>query len=247
MGLNMKMSIRGMVELAGHEGLCTKKYTDSVGVWTIGVGFTKTEIPDLASWPADRVMSMAEIANTYEKALGKYEKAVNAALNVQVPQEAFDAIVSWCYNVGTGWPKKASFIKRINNGEALNSNSLKNSFLSFNKPPEIQGRRLKEWKLMSGKGYQNGGKVNVFPVEKVEISEGVFTYKPIYAKGKIITNFSDYFSKNADELPVYKTEDTVSPTKDKTTVDLPVEKTTQSVNNYSLIEAIKNWWDSIWK
>jgi lysozyme len=36
----MKVSTRGLAEIASHEGIVTSRYKDSVGVWTLGIGHT---------------------------------------------------------------------------------------------------------------------------------------------------------------------------------------------------------------
>jgi GH24 family phage-related lysozyme (muramidase) len=45
----MKVSDLGLAELAGHEAIVTRRYKDSVGVWTVGVGQT---------WNADEVSTV---------------------------------------------------------------------------------------------------------------------------------------------------------------------------------------------
>ena len=107
----MKISNKGLVELVGHEGVCLSKYRDSVGVWTIGIGATRSEIPDLASWPLSKTITLQESFELLRKSILKYESAINEALKCNVPQHQFDALVSWCYNVGVGWVKKASSFK----------------------------------------------------------------------------------------------------------------------------------------
>lgn len=115
----MQTSIKGLVELAGHEGICLSPYLDSVGVWTIGVGATKSEIPGLNSSHPDITISQA--FDLFKKSIVKYEDAVNKALHVPVLQPQFDALVSICYNIGTGGLKGSTFVKRINAGAALGS------------------------------------------------------------------------------------------------------------------------------
>lgn len=116
---NMKMSLEGQIELIGHEGLALSKYLDSVGVWTIGVGATRTEIADLADWPLDKKLTVDEALELFDKSLVRYENAVNKALRVPVSQTQFDALVSICYNIGTGGLTGSTFMRRINQGAAV--------------------------------------------------------------------------------------------------------------------------------
>ncbi|TDR87059.1 lysozyme, partial [Enterovirga rhinocerotis] len=50
----MNVSARGLAEIVSHEGIVTRRYKDSVGVWTIGVGHTKAAgAPDPATFMED--------------------------------------------------------------------------------------------------------------------------------------------------------------------------------------------------
>lgn len=191
----MKTSLKGKIELAGHEDIGLSKYLDSKGVWTIGIGATSTEIPDLASWPLNKTITIQEAFDLFEKSLVRYENAINKNLIRPVTQEQYDALVSWCYNVGTGWADKATVIKLLNSGRATNQ-QLYNALMSFKKPPEITGRRTKEAKLLTGQGYQNGGKVMVFPIN----NKGI----PQYSKGKNITA-TDYLGKQSESVQLQNT------------------------------------------
>ena len=174
----MRISKKGMIELAGHEGICLNKYKDSVGVWTIGIGATRTEIPDIALWPQEKSITIQEAFDLMQKSIVKYEKGVRRALRVDVPQHTFDALVSWCYNVGTGWCKKASVIKLLNKGVHHSDRRVYNALMMYKKPKEIIPRRKKEAILLTTGVYSNEGKALLFPVSKYG--------KPIYSKGRSI-------------------------------------------------------------
>lgn len=174
----MHVSREGLIEIASHEGVCLSKYKDSVGVWTIGVGATRTEIPDIAKWPMNKTITIEEAFDLMQRGMGKYEKAIRRALKVPVPQHAFDALVSWAYNVGGGWAKKATVIKLINQGVPLNSKKVFNALMMYKKPKEIIGRRRKEANLLCYGKYSSNNKVLLFPVSK--------SGRPLYSKGKVI-------------------------------------------------------------
>lgn len=186
----MRTSNEGKVEIIGHEGIALSKYKDSVGVWTIAGGATRTEIPDLASWPLSKTITMQEAFDLFGRSIVKYENAVNAALTHNITQYQFDALVSWCYNVGVGWVKKASVIKLIN--QEASPKQLYNALLMFNKPKEIIGRRTKEANLLAYGKYSNDGKAMLFPVSR--------SGYPIYKKGTII-NVWQYISHTSEEPP----------------------------------------------
>lgn len=177
----MQTSRTGKMFITSLEGICLSKYLDSVGVWTIGVGATRSEIPDLAGWSADRKLTIEEAFKLLDHSITKYEDAVNKALMVSVQQHQFDALVSVCYNIGTGGLAKSTFIRRINSN--MNSLAIAQGILMWNKPPEIIGRRTKEANLYT-KGNYGSTKALLFGVK-------ASNHKPDYRNGKEI-NLEDY-------------------------------------------------------
>ncbi len=167
------MSDAGLVELVGHEGVCLSKYKDSVGVWTIGIGATRSEIPDLAGWSLNKTITMQDAFDLLRKGIVKYEDALNKNIKKPISQTEFDALCSWCYNVGVGWSSKASVISKINAG--IHGQDLYDALMMFQKPKEIIGRRRKEAILLREGKYSNNGKALLFPVS----SKG----NPIYKAG----------------------------------------------------------------
>lgn len=186
----MRTSNKGLVELAGHEGICLSKYKDSVGVWTIGIGATRTEIPDIAAWPLSKTITMQEAFDLFKRSIVKYENAVNKALTRDIPQYQFDALVSWCYNVGVGYTKTATVIKLVNQGAP--GVKLYNALMMFRKPSEIIGRRTKEANLLAYGKYSNDGRALLFPVSK--------SGYPIYGRGTSI-NVWEYLETTSETQP----------------------------------------------
>lgn len=199
----MKTSNEGKVEIIGHEGIALSKYKDSVGVWTIAGGATKTEIPDIASWPLSKTITMQEAFELFGRSIVKYENAINKALTRPILQTQFDALVSWCYNVGVGYTQPvydkkgnmtrdvATVIKLLNKGAS--GVDLYKALMMYRKPPEILGRRTKEANLLAYGRYSNDGKAMLFPVSS--------TGYPIYKRGTTI-NVWQYISHTADVEPV---------------------------------------------
>lgn len=180
----MNISLSGLVNIIGLEGICLSPYLDSVGVVTIGIGTTKTEIPDLNLSHPD--ITMDDAIFFLKKSITKYTDPINDALKVQITQYQFDALTSWCYNVGVGAMKKSSLIRDIN--LKADYKTIYNDFMKWNKPKEIIGRRTKEAKLYTTGVYSEDGKALLFPVGA--------GHKPIYSKGKLINVF--------DVLKLYK-------------------------------------------
>lgn len=162
----MRMSKKGRQMLTELEGISTTKYKCSAGVWTVGIGATKTEYPGIGRWPMNKSITLQEAFDKLPQSLKKYEKAVRKALKVEVEQHVFDALVSWCYNVGVGWCKKATVIKLINKGVDPSSKRVYNALMMYRKPKEIIGRRTKEAILLTTGEYSLTGKANLYKVTK---------------------------------------------------------------------------------
>jgi lysozyme len=114
----------------------------------------------------------------FKDRIGAYVAPVQA-LGRQFTQTQFDALVSFCYNVGPGNLAtlcRNRTVKQI--GEA---------FSLYHKPPEITARRDKEQNLFKSGVYSSNGKVLVFPVSA--------SHKPIYGRGYEL-DVSKYFAPN---------------------------------------------------
>lgn len=110
----MTMGENGMALLKSSEGLRLQAYKCPEGVWTIGYGSTIDVKPGA-------VITATEAEARLRTDLASYERAVNQRVLVPLTQDQFDALVSWSYNVGTGWlgagnHKPASFLKQLNKG-----------------------------------------------------------------------------------------------------------------------------------
>ncbi len=155
----MKLSKKGLLEIAQYEGCCVRPYFDSVGVITIGIGATKTEFPDLASWDKAKYMTLQECIDMFKQHVERYEATVNNSLTVEVEQYQFDALVSLCYNIGQSGLSKSTVIKRINARQSVQD--IGDAFMMWNKPREILGRRTKEAVLYMTGVYSSNGTILV--------------------------------------------------------------------------------------
>jgi lysozyme len=176
-GVRLNISTKGLIEIMSHEGVCLSPYLDSVGVWTIGVGITKYDGKDpktMGNITIDQAIAM------FKDRIGAYVAPVQAlplARSGLLNQTQFDALVSFCYNVGPGNLATLCRNRTIQQiGEA---------FSLYHKPPEITERRDKEQRLFKSGVYSSNGKVLVFPVSA--------SHKPIYSKGYAL-DVSKYFS-----------------------------------------------------
>jgi lysozyme len=181
----MKISNKGKAELMAYECICLTKYLDSGGVQTIGAGATVSDIPDLAKWPWSKTITVEEAVKMFEKHVQKYSDAVDGELKVKIPQHQFDALVSICYNIGTGNLKTnkggmagSTFMKRVNAGES--NERVCEAMAWFNKDngkvvKGLVNRRAKERSLYIDSNYSSGGICPVAPVS-------VISHKPLYGQ-----------------------------------------------------------------
>lgn len=122
------------------EGLRLKAYVCAAGVCTIGYGHT-TGVK-----PGD-VITEAQADAFFESDIRAVENQVNA-LPLHLGQYQFDAVVSFCFNVGIGKFKKSTLYKKIR-ADAYDSSipaSLKSGYTGVVRffrglSPAVNGRR----------------------------------------------------------------------------------------------------------
>lgn len=111
----MKISDDGMALIKRFEGLRLQAYQDSVGVWTIGYGWTQPV--------AGRKIGagMAINAATAERLLAcgvaQFEQGVERRVTVPITQGQFDALVSFTYNLGLRALENSTLLRRLNAGD----------------------------------------------------------------------------------------------------------------------------------
>jgi lysozyme len=168
-----EISTRGLIEIMSHEGICLEPYLDSVGVWTIGVGQTKSD--DIDPRTVGK-LTLQQAIDLFKRKIKQYTKAVDD-LHLSLTQYQYDALTSLCYNFGPG------NLRKLCTGRSLDQ--IGEAIMLYTKPPEITERRRKEQALFKMGKYSNtDGSVLVFPVEN---------NKPRYGKGYRV-NVWPYFS-----------------------------------------------------
>lgn len=111
----MRTSNKGLALIKEFEGLRLDAYLCPARVWTIGYGHTSA-----AGSPAVHEgmrVSAVEAETILRRDLLKYEMGVSRLVKVHLSQSQFDALVSFCYNVGEGALGKSTLLKRVNAGE----------------------------------------------------------------------------------------------------------------------------------
>jgi len=135
----LRMSADGRARLMQREGVRTRAYRDSRGVWTIGVGHTANAGPPIPK--PGMAITREEVDELLSRDLVKYENIVNRNVRVPLTQGQFDALVSICFNVETALSPKSTIVKRLNKGDYRGAAK---AIMLYNKPPEIIDRRESE-------------------------------------------------------------------------------------------------------
>jgi len=138
----MKTSKKGIELIKKYEGLKLKAYKCPAGVWTIGYGHTKNVKQ------GDVITEVqAEILLIYD--LNDFENCIKKNVRIPLTQNQFDALVSFCFNVGCGNFLKSTLLKKLNEGKIAEAAK---EFLKWNKADgkELAGltkRRQEEMEL----------------------------------------------------------------------------------------------------
>ncbi|MGF7157606.1 GH24 family phage-related lysozyme (muramidase) [Bartonella heixiaziensis] len=110
-----KISSEGLALIKQWEGLRLNAYKDAIGVWTIDYGHTNS-----AGKPfiyEGMTITEEQDENVLYQDLRQFENAVEQAVQVSLTDEQFAALVSFCYNVGTGAFCNSTLLKKLNQGE----------------------------------------------------------------------------------------------------------------------------------
>lgn len=148
----MRVSDRGLCDLAGHEGIVPYPYFDSVGVLTAGIGHTASAgPPDPKTLPWGEAIPFEDVLAIFRRDVARFEARVNDAVTVPLAQHEFDALVSFDFN--TGGIYRAKLTKHLNRGDCK---AAADAFMGWKRPAEIIPRRQKEQALFRDGTYGDG-------------------------------------------------------------------------------------------
>lgn len=111
----MQISTNGIALIKRFEGLELKAYQDSVGVWTIGYGWTQPV--DGRKIGPGMVIDQATAERLLKCGLVQYEQGVNQLVKVIITQGQFDALVSFAYNLGLRSLSTSTLLRKLNAGD----------------------------------------------------------------------------------------------------------------------------------
>ena len=114
----MKTSQAGINLITEFEGCKLEAYLDSVKVPTIGYGSTR--YVNGTSVKLGDVITLKGAKDLFTSTLPKYETSVNSLVKSTINQNQFDALVSFCYNLGALALSGSTLLKKVN----LNPNDI---------------------------------------------------------------------------------------------------------------------------
>ena len=122
------ISEEGLNFLMKEEGLCLRPYRCAAGIPTIGVGCTYYADGRKVTLK-DPPITKEEAIQLLRKNLKDYESKVSKSVRKELKQCQFDALVSFCFNVGTA-AFAASTLLKIVNAQNCTCSTLKCLFLA---------------------------------------------------------------------------------------------------------------------
>ena len=148
----MNVSKAAIALIKHHEGVRSRPYRCPAQLWTVGVGHLIGDgklLPD----SNNRTFSQEEIDGILKSDLRRFELGVHKMLpNVPLRQHEFDAIISFCFNLGLGCFQRSTIRQALLRGdkEAAMESLVKYCRAGGKILKGLQNRRLDERKLFLG-------------------------------------------------------------------------------------------------
>ncbi|MEG7663762.1 lysozyme [Hafnia paralvei] len=124
----MRASENGINLIKKFEGCRLTAYQDSVGVWTIGYGWTQP----VDGKPVGKGMTITQqkADDLLKQGVIQYEAGVHGLVTVPLNQNQYDALVDFAYNLGVNALKGSTLLKKLNAGDYAGA---ANEFTKWNK------------------------------------------------------------------------------------------------------------------
>ena len=149
----MNVSKAAIALIKHHEGVRSRPYRCPANLWTVGVGHLLGDgklLPD----SYNRTFSQEEIDGLLKSDLRRFELGVSKMLpNVPLRQHEFDAIISFCFNLGLGCFQRSTLRQALLRGDkkAAMESLVKYCRAGGKILKGLQTRRLDERALFEGK------------------------------------------------------------------------------------------------
>lgn len=124
----MQTSEKGIALIKEFEGCKLTAYRDSVGVWTIGYGWTQPV--DGKPIRSGMTIKQETAERLLKTGLVSYESDVSRLVKVGLTQGQFDALVSFTYNLGARSLSTSTLLRKLNAGDYAGA---ADEFLRWNK------------------------------------------------------------------------------------------------------------------
>lgn len=124
----MQTSEKGIALIKQFEGCKLTAYQDSVGVWTIGYGWTQPV--DGKPIRAGMTIKQETAERLLKTGLVSYESDVSRLVKVGLTQGQIDALVSFTYNLGARSLSTSTLLRKLNAGDYAGA---ADEFLRWNK------------------------------------------------------------------------------------------------------------------
>lgn len=131
------------------EGMKLKAYQDTGGVWTIGIGHTKTA-------KAGMVIDEEQAFNLLREDIKEAEYAVRNLVVPSLYQHQYDALVSFTFNLGYGNFSSSTLLTVVNDENHIEVPNQLNRWV-YDNGKELNGlvrRRIAEGLLYTGKEWK---------------------------------------------------------------------------------------------
>jgi lysozyme len=149
----VNVSKAGIALIKHHEGVRNRPYRCPANLFTVGVGHLIGDGKSLPeSW--NRIFSQEEIDGLLKSDLRRFELGVHKMLpNVPLRQHEFDALVSFCFNLGLGCFQRSTIRQALLRGDkkAAMESLVKYCRAGGKILRGLQIRRLDEKALFEGK------------------------------------------------------------------------------------------------
>jgi len=121
----------GLDLIKKFEGCILRPYLDSVGIPTIGYGQTYYPHTGKKVTMKDAVITQSQADSMFLQMVKPFCLAVYSTTRDDITQPQFNALVSLCYNIGTGGFKGSTVLKLVN--QNVTGEPLRKAWLAWNK------------------------------------------------------------------------------------------------------------------